>query len=76
MTRPTKIIVNCETNESVEVEYTDEEMAQLELDKIEIEARRKEQETERETAAQIKASADAKLAALGLSAEEIKAITG
>lgn len=76
MTRPTKIIVNCETNESVEVEFTDEEMAQLELDKIETEARRKEQETEREIAAQIKASADAKLAALGLSAEEIKAITG
>ena len=76
MTRPTKIIIDCQTNESIELELTDEEIAQLEADKLEAEARRNAQEAEMLAKAEAKASAIAKLAALGLTEEEAAAIAG
>lgn len=76
MTRPTKIILDCQTNESIELELTDEEIAQLEADKLEAEARRNAQEAEILAKAEAKASALAKLAALGLTEDEAKAIAG
>ena len=57
----TKIIVNCETGETLEVELTAEEVAQREADA--------------QAAAEAKASAQAKLAALGLTADEISALS-
>lgn len=58
------------------VELTDEEIAQLEASKVE--AKAKEAAFQEELAAKEaqKASAHAKLAALGLTEEEIAAITG
>jgi len=38
MTKPTKLIINCETKEQTEVELTDEEIAQLEADRAKAEA--------------------------------------
>ena len=76
MTRPTKIIIDCQTNESIELELTDEEITQLEADKLEAEARRNAQEAEMLAKAEAKASAIAKLAALGLTEEEAAAIAG
>jgi len=73
MTRPTKLEVNCETGVETIVELTDDEMAQAELDAIAWaeEKAQKDAEIAAENAA--KASAEAKLTALGLTAEEIAA---
>lgn len=71
-----KLIVNCETGEQTEVEFTPEEYAQAEADALayaEAEAARQAEEAAK---AEAKASAEAKLSALGLSATEIAAITG
>lgn len=76
MTKPTKIVVDCQTNETLEIELTDEEIEQLEKDREEAEARRVAQEAEAQAKAEAKASALAKLAELGLTEEEAKAIAG
>lgn len=76
MDRPTKLIVDCSTGEQTVVELTDEEIAQLEADNIAWEARRAEQEALEAAKAETKASALAKLAALGLTEDEAKAIAG
>jgi hypothetical protein len=76
MSRPTKLVVDCETGITSEVELTDEEIAQREADALafaEAEAARKAEEDAKAAA---KASAQAKLAALGLSEDEVKAIIG
>jgi len=70
MANPTKLIINCETKEQIEVELTDEEIAQLEADRVKAEA----DKAERDATEAAKASAEAKLAALGLTAEEISAL--
>jgi hypothetical protein len=70
----TKLIVNCSTGVTTEVELTAEEVAQREADAVifaEQEAVRLA-EVEAKTAA--KASAQAKLKALGLSDAEIEAL--
>lgn len=75
MDKPTKLIVDCSTGEQTVVELTDEEIAQLEADRAAAEAQRAEQEAAEAAAAEAKTSAQAKLASLGLTAEEIAALT-
>lgn len=74
MTKPTRLEVNCETGEQTVIELTDEEIAQLETDRANAEADRVAREAEAEAKATARASALAKLAALGLSADEIAAL--
>jgi glucosamine 6-phosphate synthetase-like amidotransferase/phosphosugar isomerase protein len=65
---------NCETGESVEREFTDEEYAQAEVDAMAYAAQKAIQEAEEAAKASAKASAEAKLKALGLSDAEIAAL--
>jgi hypothetical protein len=74
MDRPTKIEVNCTTGVQSVIELTDEEIAQLEVDRANAEADRAEREAEAEAKAAARASAIAKLAALGLTAEEVSSL--
>jgi 5-enolpyruvylshikimate-3-phosphate synthase len=72
---PMKVIVDCATGESTTVPLTTEELAQRETDRLAWEAQEAERlaaEAEQEA---LKASANAKLAALGLTEDEIAAIT-
>ncbi len=71
---PTKLIINCETGEQTEVELTAEEIAQREADVVQAEADRAAREAAEAAKAAAKASGEAKLAALGLTAEEISAL--
>jgi hypothetical protein len=75
MTMPTKLVVDCSTGVTTEVELTAEEIAQREADRIAFEAEQERLEQERLAAEELKASANAKLAALGLTPEEIQALT-
>lgn len=70
MTRPTKLEVNCETGEQTIIELTDEEIVQIEADRAAAEARQSALEADEQNKAEIKASAIAKLATLGLTEEE------
>jgi hypothetical protein len=74
MDRPTRIEVNCTTGVQSVIELTDEEIAQMEVDRANAEAERAAREAEAEAKAAAKAAAQAKLAALGLTAEEIAAL--
>jgi hypothetical protein len=69
------IEVNCETGEVTERPLTAEEIAQREADAAAAEARRAEEEAAKAAADAAKASAQDKLAALGLTADEIAALT-
>lgn len=71
----TKLIVDCSTGETSEVELTAEEIAQMEADAAAAAAAKAAEEAAAQAAAEAKASAQAKLAALGLTAEEIAALT-
>lgn len=75
MTTPTKLIVNCKTGEETILELTAEEIAQLEIDVAEAAAHRAAAEAEAAAVAEAKTNAQAKLTALGLTAEEITALT-
>lgn len=70
----TKIIVNCETGEQTVVELTADEIAEREAMAVQAEADRVAREAEETAKAEAKASAEAKLAALGLTADEIAAL--
>ena len=72
--KPTKLVINCTTNETTIVELTAEEVAQREVDAAAYAIEQAEQEAIEEAKANAKLSAQAKLAALGLSAEEIAAL--
>jgi len=74
MPNPTKLIVDCSTGVTTEVELTDAEIAQREADAIAYAAQKAEQDAAEAAKAAAKASAEAKLAALGLTAEEISAL--
>jgi len=74
MTKPTRLEVNCETGVQTVIELTDEEIAQMETDRANAEADRLVREAEAEAKTEARASALAKLAALGLSADEIAAL--
>lgn len=71
---PKKIVVNCETGVAEEIELTAEEIAQLETDRAQAEAERLQRETEEAAKLAARESALAKLAALGLTDEEIQAL--
>ena len=75
MPNPTKVIVDCSTGVTTEVELTAEEIAQREADAVKAEADRVAREAEEAAKAAAKASAEAKLSALGLTAEEVAALT-
>jgi len=74
MPNPTKVIVDCSTGISTEVELTDAEVAQREADAAAYAAQKAEQDAAAAAKAAAKASGEAKLAALGLTAEEIAAL--
>lgn len=75
MTRPTRIEINCETGVESIIELTDAEIAQLEADIAAEAARRHETEAKAAEEAAAKEAAHAKLAALGLTTEEIAALS-
>jgi hypothetical protein len=74
MPNPTKLIVDCSTGVTTEVELTDAEVAQREADAAAYAAQKAEQDAAEAAKAAAKASGEAKLAALGLTAEEISAL--
>jgi hypothetical protein len=59
----TKVVVDCSTGQQSIVPLTDEEIAQLEKDRAEYEARKAEEDAAAEALAALKASAKAKLIA-------------
>lgn len=75
MTRPTRIEINCETGVESIIELTDAEIAEMEASAAQAEAERAAREAAEAAAAEAKASAQAKLAALGLTADEIAALS-
>lgn len=75
MSRPTRIEVNCETGVETIIELTDQEIAQMEADAAEAAARKAEEDAALAAAEAAKESARAKLAALGLTADEIAALS-
>lgn len=67
--------VNCETGETVERAFTPEEKARYEAGRLAVLAEKEAREAEEARLLEIKASAQAKLAALGLTPEEIAALS-
>jgi hypothetical protein len=76
MTRPTRIEINCETLEETIIELTDAEIAQREVDAEAFAVAEAEREAAATALAEAKASAESKLAALGLTSDEVAAIIG
>lgn len=70
----TKIEINCTTGEVTEIPLTAEEISQREVDAIASSERLAEQAVAEAAHAAAKASAEAKLSALGLTPEEIAAL--
>ena len=70
----TKIIVDCSTGVTTEVELTAEEIAQREADAAAYAVQKAEEDAAIAAKAAAKASGESKLAALGLSAAEIAAL--
>jgi hypothetical protein len=70
----TKLIVDCSTGVTTEVELTAEEIAQREADAAAYAVQKAEDDAAVAAKAAAKESANAKLAALGLSADEIAAL--
>jgi len=75
MTRPTRIEINCTTGQTSIIELTDAEIAANEAAALAAADQRKAAEAEAAAVAAAKAAGQAKLAALGLTAEEIAALT-
>ena len=71
-----KIIVDCSTGITTEVELTAEEVAQREVDAAAYAIEQAEREAAEAAKADAKLSAQAKLAALGLTPDEVTAIIG
>ena len=76
MSNPKKIVVNCETGVTEEIELTDAEVAQLEADRQAVLKQQADLKAEQDAAEAAKASAQAKLKALGLSDDEVAALIG
>ena len=72
---PTKLIVDCSTGITTEVELTAEEIAQREADAAAFAAEQAAKEAEEATRLAAKGAAQQKLMSLGLTAEEIAALT-
>jgi hypothetical protein len=75
MTRPKRMEINCETGVTSIIELTDEEIAQMEVMAAEEAVAQAVRDAEAAATQAAKESAQAKLAALGLTADEITAIT-
>lgn len=71
----TKLIVDCSTGVTTEVELTAEEIAQREADAAAYAVQKAEEDAAKAAAEAAKASAQSKLAALGLTADEIAALS-
>jgi hypothetical protein len=69
-----KVTVNCETGVTEYIDLTDVEVAEVKAREAEAERQWELREQEKIARAAAKASAEAKLAALGLTAEEIAAL--
>jgi hypothetical protein len=72
---PTKVVVNCTTGVTEVLPLTEAEIADMETARVAAEDQRVAAEAEAATVAAAKESANAKLTALGLTAEEISALT-
>jgi len=72
---PTKVVVDCSTGVTEVLPLTAQEIADMETARVAAEDQRKAAEAEAAAVAAAKKSANAKLAALGLTAEEIAALT-
>jgi hypothetical protein len=70
MSRPMIRIHNTQTDEVIDREMNDEEFAQYEIDKANYEVKKAEAEAK----AQAKAAAEGKLAALGLTTDDLRAL--
>ena len=70
-----KVVVDCATGESTTVPLTEAELAQREIDRVAYEAQQAELEAAQEAQENAKASANAKLLALGLTDAEVAALT-
>jgi hypothetical protein len=75
MSNPTRIEINCETGVESIIELTDAEVAELAVQAEAAAARKAEEDAAAAAVAAAKASAQAKLAALGLTADEIAALS-
>ena len=75
MTKPTRVEVNCETGETSIIELTDAEIAEMEAAALAAEDQRKAAEAEAAAVLAAKEAAHAKLSALGLTTEEIAALS-
>jgi hypothetical protein len=72
----TKLVIDCSTGITTEVELTEEELAQREEDRLAFEAEEEARLAAEADKAALEASAVAKLEELGLTAEEIAALKG
>jgi len=72
----TKLVIDCATGEATEIELTEEELAQREIDRKAFEKSEKARKAAEAEQAALQASANAKLEALGLNPEEIAAQKG
>ena len=63
MPNPTRIEINCETGEVLEIELTDAEVAQREADRVAYEAQKTEEDAAKAALEALKLSARAKLVA-------------
>jgi len=72
---PTKLVVDCSTGITTEVELTAEEIAQREADAAAYAEQKAAEDAAAAAKAEAKASAEAKLAALGLTVDEIAALS-
>ena len=72
---PTKVVVNCTTGVTETLPLTAQEIADMETARVAAEDQKAAAEAEAATVAAAKESANAKLTALGLTAEEIAALT-
>jgi hypothetical protein len=74
MTNPTKLVVDCSTGVSQEIELTDAEVAQREADAAEYATRKAAEDAAKAEQDAAKEAGKAKLAALGLTDAEIEAL--
>ena len=72
---PTKVVVNCTTGVTEVLPLTAQEIADQETARVAAEDQKAAADAEAATVAAAKESAQAKLTALGLTAEEIAALT-
>lgn len=72
--RPVRVEINCTTGEETIIELTDVEIAQIEKDYEEQTILRNKLDEEAQAKAEAKASAIAKLTALGLTEEEAQSL--